>query len=70
MLLSVGFKAKLLPTVLWLMEGPKIQKADGSKIPMTWSQKEDNRRIPKMDRPAWTKKVRWNDINEPETELG
>ena len=51
----VELKDKLPPTVLRSTEGPKMRKADGSKIPMTWSQKEDTGRIPKMDR---TKKVR------------
>ena len=55
---------KLQPTTLQLMEGPKIRSAVGSKIPLTWSQKEDTQRIPKMNTQAWTKKVRWSDMEK------
>ena len=58
---------KLPPTILLSTEGPKIQNADGSKIPMTWSQKKDAGRIPKMDRPAGNKKERWIDNDETKT---
>ena len=52
------------PTILQLAERPKILLADRSKIPMTWSQKEDTQMMPKMDTLAWTKKVRWSDMKK------
>ena len=65
--ISIGYNAKLPPTILWSTEGPKILSADTSMMPITLSQKEDAQRIPKMDTQAWTKAVRSSDMEKRET---
>ena len=54
----VGSDTKMMPTIVRSKDRQKIQTDNGSKIQVMWTQKEDNRRIPKKDTQGRTKKVR------------
>ena len=55
-MLSVENNAKITLIILQSKARPKIPPNNGSKIELTWSQKEDIQRIPEEDTQAWPKR--------------